>query len=352
MINNNREIENAWSSLQYLYDELRTKKFKSIDISNIETLDNLYALVLSTWCASIAKEGLYKEYIEHENEELSSPRGQINIQETILRQTMIRGTIVCSYDELSEDNYMNHILKGTLQYFLYNNRIDKEVKDNIQKCMQLFNGVSYTDINYVHWKDIRFNNNTIRYKHLLDLCKTVVNEHKLEKVVGLDDSRRLYILFKKQILKYYKTKYGDEDTVAIFEQPYTLDSESPFELRLQRSQRMVVIKTDEQALVILVRLQDEQMIEDSTLQKQRLYELIKYLRTYKKQYKLKTSGALIYVNTDKKRINLEPINVNNVNDFMVAEQTVDLHDQWRFIANKLDDIYKYFIERSKNKGHR
>ena len=70
MINNNRTIENAWSMLQYLYDELRTKRFKNIDISNIDTLDNLYALVISMWAASLAKEGLYKEYVTHEDEEM------------------------------------------------------------------------------------------------------------------------------------------------------------------------------------------------------------------------------------------------------------------------------------------
>ena len=65
MINNNRSIENAWSMLQYLYDELRTKRFNAMDINKAASLDNLYALVISTWCASLAKEGLYKEYVEH-----------------------------------------------------------------------------------------------------------------------------------------------------------------------------------------------------------------------------------------------------------------------------------------------
>jgi hypothetical protein len=34
---------------------------------------------------------------------------------------------------------------------------------------------------------------------------------------------------------------------------------------------------------------------------------------------------------------------------MVGETTIDIFDQWRFIANKLDDVYKYFVERDKNR---
>lgn len=350
MINNNRSIENAWSMLKYLYDELRTKRFRAMDISKIETLDNLYALIISTWCASLAKEGLYKEYVTHEDEEMSSPQGQINIQESIARQTQSRGTLICSYDELSEDIYLNHVLKGTLQYLLWDSSIDKSVKTEIQKTMQLFNGVGFVDINFIHWKDIKFNNSNIRYKHLIEICKTLLAERKLEKTVGLDDNRRLYILFKKQLLKYFKIKYGEEDAVDIFEQPYTLDSEPLFETQINREQRMVAIRTETHALIVMIRLQDEQSLEDSTLGRKRLHELVKYLREYKKLFKLKTSGVIVYVNIDKNKLNLQPITVNNVNDYMVGETVVDIHDQWRFITNKIDDAYKYFIQRNKNKN--
>lgn len=351
MINNNRTIENAYNMLKYLYDELRSKRFKTLDISNIKTIDNLYGLVIARWCASLAKEGLYKEYITRENEELPSPIGQINIQESINKQTRLHGMLICSYDELSEDIYINHVLKGTLQYLLYADNVDKDVKVDIQKTMQLFNGVRYVDIKEVHWKDVKFNNSNMRYKHLLELCQNLVMEHRLEKQLGLDDNRRLYILFKKQLFKYLKIRYGEEDEVNTFEMPYTLESESPFETYLNRAQKMISISTDKKALVILIRIQDEQMKRDTTLQRQRLYELVKYLREYKKNNKIKTAGCIMYINTDKNKLNLDPISINMINDFMIGETIIDIHDQWRFIANKIDDAYKYFIAKEKNKKH-
>ena len=347
---NNRNIENAWEMLKYLYHELRTKKFNAMDISKCKTLDDLYALVIATWCTALAKEGLYKEYVTIEDEELTSPRGQINIQETIARQSMKRGTIVCSYDELSEDIYLNHVLKGTLQYFLYNNSIDKLVRLEIQKSMQLFNGVGYIDIKYVKWKDVKYNNSTIRYKHLLEMCKTYIDEHNIMRTIDYSDDDRLYVLFKKQIIKYLNIKYGETDTVEIFEMPFTLDNETKFDRDIFKNQKMVAIRTDTQALVFMIRLQDDLMLKEPRLSRIRIEEFVTYLREYKSNHKVKVAGAIVYINTDKSKLNLQPITVNNISDYMVGETTVDIHDQWRFIENKINDAYKFFIEREKNKG--
>ena len=339
---NNRNVENAWEMLKYLYHELRTKKFKAMDISKCKTLDDLYALVIATWCTALAKEGLYKEYITIEDEELTSPRGQINIQETIARQSMKRGVIVCSYDELSEDIYLNHVLKGTLQYFLYDNSIDKLVKLEIQKSMQLFNGVGYIDIKY--------NNSTIRYKHLLEICKTYLDEHNIIKNGNYSDDDRLYVLFKRQLTKYLNTKYGEVDKVEVFEMPFTMENEPQFEKTIFKQQRMIAIKTDTQALVFMIRLQDEIMIKEPKLPRLRLEEFVGYLREYKKNNKIKVAGTIVYVNTVEGKLNLQPITVNNIQDYMVGETTVDIHDQWRFIENKITDAYKFFIEREKNRN--
>ena len=347
---NDRNVENAWEMLKYLYHELRTKRFNAMDISKCSNLDDLYALVISTWCTALAKEGLYKEYVTVEDEELTSPRGQINIQETITRQSMKRGTIVCSYDELSEDVYLNHVLKGTLQYFLYNKSINKLVRLEIQKSMQLFNGVGCVDIKYVKWKDVKYNNSTIRYKHLLEMCKTYLDEHNLIRTDNYSDNDRLYVLFKRQITKYLNIKYGDEDIVEVFEMPFTLDNEPKFDKHMFKQQKMIAVRTEKEALVVMIRLQDDILMKEPKLPRMRIDEFVTYLREYKKNNKVKVSGIIIYVNTNPCKLNLQPITVNNVGDYMIGEVTVDIHDQWRFIENKIHDAYKFFIEREKNRN--
>lgn len=345
-------INNYWNMLRYMYRELDSRRFSAINIDVCNTIDDLCALVLCTWCAVLAKDGLYKEYIEMPEEELNSPRGQINVTETIIRQSLKRGAIVCNFDELSEDIYLNRVLKGTLQFFLYEPNINNNVKNEIRKVMQLYNGVSYTDIKYIKWKEMKFNNNTIRYRHPIDLCKTYVDEHKLLQSGCYDDDKRLYVLFKKQLLRYIDKKYGEDRTVEIFEMPYTLDSENAFEKKIFNNQRMVAIRNTEQALVYMIRLQDERMYADTKLPRARMEELVRYLREYQNEYKVKASGAIIYVNTDGTKLNLQPLTTNSIDNYLVGETIVDIHDQWRFTENKINDVFNFFMMRQENKRGR
>ena len=350
MLKNRRTIENTWEMLKCLYSELRTKKFSSLDISQIDNIDDLYALVIVRWCTALAKEGLYKEYVTIENEELSSPKGQINLQQSIVMQTMSRGTLICSYDELSEDIYLNHILKGTLQYILFDNKISDLVKLEAKKVMQLYNGVKYIDITRVHWKSIKYNNSNIRYKHLLQMCKTYVYERDMVKKGLLDDKKRLYILFKKQLYKWLKYNCIDEyDILEYFEMPFTLDTEQVFEKKEFKNQKMIAIRTEDTALVICIRLQDELVLEDNRLVRRQSEELVRYLREYAVEHKIKPSGCIMYVNVNKNKLNIQPITVNAIGDYLVGETVVDIHDQYKFISNKIQDCYKYFITRTKSK---
>lgn len=349
MINNSRAVENAYSMMKYLYSELANRRFKNMDITICQNLDDLYALIISTWSASLAKEGLYKEYVTIEGEEMTSPKGQVDLQESIIRQSQTRGSLVCNYDELSDNIYINKVLKGTMQYLLYQPEISDEVKLNIQKSLIAFNGVERTDIELMNWKNVSFNNNNMRYKHLIEVCKTYFNEKSLAKTVGLDDGIRLYILFKKQIEKFLGQRYGGLLDVTTFEMPFTLENEPPFELYINKVQRMTVLSSDDRSLIYLIRLQDELAMNDNKIRRKRLDEMVGYMREYMARTGTKASGVIVYVNTDRNKLNFEPMTVNIVENFPIGETIVDIFDQWRFIENKLNDPYKYFIERF-NKG--
>lgn len=342
------DVVNYYSMLKYLYPEIGNK---TIDIEMCDTIDDVYALVLCKWCGTLAKQGLYKEYVTIENEELTSPRGQINFQETIARQTIKTGKIVCSYDELSENIYLNKIIKGTLQYFSHEETINDNIKTEIMKAMQMFNAVDYTDIKTIAWKNIRYNNSTIRYKHPIELCKTYIDEHKEIKKGNYTDSERLYILFKRQMLKFIKQKFSENRTVEVFDRPYTLDTEPEFEVKLFKRQMLIAISNDTHSLLYMIRLQDEKALrnEDNILLK-RSHEFVKYMREFKVDHGTVVNGTMIYVNIDNRKLNLQPMNINVYDDYAIGELTVDIYDQWRFIENKLEEPIKFFIQRSERKA--
>lgn len=343
----NIDVENTWQMLRYLYDELRTKRFNNFDISELQNVNELYAAIISRWCESIAREGLYKEYVVIEDEELTSPKGQINIQASISMNTRSRGTLICSYDELSGDIYLNHILKGALLDIVADKSVSSEIKLEAQKTLMLYNGVSFVDINSVKWKTIKFNNDTMRYKNIIDIIHNLTFEKKALANGTLSENDRAYQLFKRQLYKWVKVNFGAEDTVEVFKMPFDPELEPDFELKINKVNKIIVIKTKEKALLLSVKLQTKEMQKDSTLSKRHMEDLVLGLREYAKDNKVKVSGCIIYVNTDKNQINLQPILMNIVNDYPVGIQVVDIHDRWDYIANKINDCYKLFIERSK-----
>lgn len=343
----NIDVENTWQMLRYLYDELRTKRFNNFDITHLKNVDELYASVISRWCESIAREGLYKEYIVIEDEELSSPKGQLNIQASISMNTRSRGTLICSYDELSGDIYLNHILKGALLNIISDTNISKEVKLEAQKTLMLFNGVSFVDINSVKWKTVKFNNDTMRYKNIIDIIHNLTFEKKALANGTLNEDSRIYQLFKRQLFKWIKLNYGKEDIVEIFKMPFDPEIEPPFELKINKVNKLIAIRTEEKALLISVKLQTKEVLNDSTLGRKHMEDLVFGIRDYAKDNRVKVSACIIYVNTDKTKINLQPIMMNVINDYSVGIQVVDIHDRWNYVVNKINDCYKLFIARSK-----
>lgn len=345
-------VENGWEILKNLYHELRQKKFQSFTIDNIHNLDTLYASIVAKWCQQLVKEGLYKGYVQREEVEMSQPQGQIDVQKTIQQQTLIRGTLVCNYDELSEDVYMNHVLKGTLSYFEALQTVQEEIKKEIKKVKIAFSTFDEIDIQRIKWKQIKYNNNTVRYKNLINLCKWVYDEKQASKTIGLDDTHRIYNLFKKSIAQILYKLYaqGQGDAVEQLVTSYTIDSEPEFETMFLKNQLMGVVYIKSIALIYLVKLQGvDYYNRDFQIQRKKLDELYKAMKKYEDKHKKETVGVLVQANIKPGDYNVDELSTSMVDGHYIGEITIDLWDKWRFIETRLNSPYNFFIQRNKEK---
>lgn len=346
-------VENSWGILSAMYQELRQRKFNNFDISKISNIDSLYAAIVARWCLALQKEGLYKGYVEHVDEEMQSPQGQINVQKTIADQTMIRGQLVCTYDELSDDVYMNHLLKGTLQYFLQMPDIQESVKTEVKKALVPFSDFGYVDITRLKWKQIRFNNNTIRYKNLIDMCKWVFHEKRFGDSVGLTDTFRVYNLYKKGLFGIVQQLYNDVDTVTYFEMPYTYENEPDFETKFFKHQPMAVVSMKGLQLIYMIRLQNiEYYDKDFHIPRLKTEELVQALKKYEEIFKVEAVGVVLQINLNNGDYNVENMSLSMLEDHMVGDLTIDLWDKWKFIQQRMGQPYDYFIMRKKERMKR
>ena len=117
------------------------------------------------------KRGLGREYIDT-TESLSSVRGRIDIPESIKTRSLLKRQLVCSYDDFSENSYMNRIIKTTMQLLLHAD-IAKVRKKELRKLLVYFGNVDLLDVHTINWK-IQYNRNNQTYRMLISVCYLVI----------------------------------------------------------------------------------------------------------------------------------------------------------------------------------
>ena len=103
-------IKNIYYMLSYAFCVLKQTNFDKIKSEEFTNVEDLFACILYRCASQQLKQGLYREYIEID-ENITTLRGKINISETIKNKIKHKQLISCSHDEYSENNLFNQIIK-------------------------------------------------------------------------------------------------------------------------------------------------------------------------------------------------------------------------------------------------
>ena len=127
------KIQNIYYMLSYAFKELNKLDSKKFDDESFENHADLCAEILLNAVNRIIKTGFKRDYKEV-SEFMKSPRGKMELQETINRLSFFRPEIYCTHDVFSENIFINRLLKSTLRYLLKQN-IKDERKLRITKVL-------------------------------------------------------------------------------------------------------------------------------------------------------------------------------------------------------------------------
>lgn len=133
-------IKNIYYMLTYAFQSLRQSNYDSMTTEDFENIHDMFAAILGKGVANQLKQGLYKEYTL-QLEELSVLRGKLNLQGTIKNRIQHRRRLACEYDELSEDNLLNRILKTTMMILVRQETVKQDRKALLKKNLILFENV-------------------------------------------------------------------------------------------------------------------------------------------------------------------------------------------------------------------
>ena len=103
--------------LSYAFQVLKQTNFEEVASEEFENIQDLLAAILAKGVAQQLKQGLYREYVQN-YENLPMLRGKLDLTGTMRNKQQNKRLLACDFDDLSENNIFNIILKTTATVLL------------------------------------------------------------------------------------------------------------------------------------------------------------------------------------------------------------------------------------------
>ncbi|MBR1620182.1 5-methylcytosine-specific restriction endonuclease system specificity protein McrC [bacterium] len=341
-------IQNIYYMLTYAFQVLKQKNYEKISGEKFDNIENLFASILSTGLAQQLKQGLYREYVAI-NDDLNTVRGKINLYETIKNKVKHKNMMNCDFDEYSENNIYNQIIKTTAYYLIANGNVDDTYKKKLKKIMLYFNTVDVIDKTTIQWKHIHFNKSNKNYNMLISICYFVLhdlllsNESGNKKILQFTEEH-MPRLYEKFVLEYYKKHYKGLLHVNSSQIDWNLAVDDNPEYLPKMQSDISIWDNNGNTLIIDTKYYTHTMtssqFDKKTLHSHNLYQIFTYVKNKDVSNSGKVSGMLLYAKTNE---DIVPDEKFVMGGNRIQVKTLDLNQDFQKIKEQLNDIiYNFF----------
>lgn len=336
-------IKNIYYMLSYAFTTLNQGGYEDVATEEFENMHNLFAAILAKGIGRQLKQGLYREYLNRKDDTVIV-RGKIDMPGIVRNRIARKRVLTCEYDELSENNLLNQILKTTVVLLLRHARVDQEYKNDLKKEMLFFSNVDTVDPASIRWSAIRFRRDNSTYRMLISLCQLILEgmllttdsgEYKLATFV---DEQRMSRLYEKFILEYY-AKECPQVIATASQIPWALDDGIGTMLPVMQSD--IMLTRGNEVLIIDAKYYThttQTQYDVHTLHSNNLYQIFTYVKNKDAELGEEphtVSGMLLYARTDEAT---QPDNVYQMSGNQISVKTLDLNREFSEIASQLNAI--------------
>ena len=204
-------IKNIYYMLSYAFQVLKQSNYENIASEEFEMVQDLFAVILAKGVAKQLKQGLYREYvIQHEN--LAVMRGKLDMPETIRNRIQRKQKLACEFDELSENNLLNQIIKTTIYYLIKDKEVSNGHKSDLNKILLFFDNIEILDPSSIEWGRLQYHRNNKNYEMLMNICYFVLDgmlqtTEKGDYRMATFSDEHMARLYEKFILEYYRRNH-------------------------------------------------------------------------------------------------------------------------------------------------
>ena len=346
--------------LSYAFRVLQEQGYKSVETEEFENAVELCAAILIRGVTLQLKRGLGRAYIP-QTDALSSPKGKIDISESIKRQTMLKKRLICSYDEFSVNHKMNQILRATMELLL-RSRLSAVRKKELRKLLVYFGEVDTVDLYSVNWK-MSFHRNNQSYQMMMSICYLIFKGllqtscDGSTRLMDFLDDQTMNALYENFLFEYFKQEHKEIEVSAPVLQWQLDDGMNDLlprmetDVVLSRGSTIVILdaKHYSQALQLQYgkyKNKSGNLYQIFTYVKNKQYELMmknqERLAEGKEPISYNVSGILLYAMTDEE---IHPNQDYKMSGNQISVKSLDLNCDFSEIRRQLDAIVeRYFGE--------
>lgn len=333
-------IHNIYYMLAYAFRELRQNNYEEIAAEDFDNILQLFAEILAKGIACQLKQGIYRSYITRQDS-LPTLRGKLDIGQTIQNKLSRRQQIACEFDELSEDNLYNQIIKSTALILVREETVKKEQKKKLKDLMLFFSNVSTIDLDNVKWSMLRFDRNNKSYRMLLYICYFISESILMTTECGKYKMKtftdeHLCRLFEKFVLEYYKVSHPEYEAQAA-QIGWNIDAAISTTHILPIMQTDIMLTINKRTLIIDTKYYSHSMqvqYDKPKIHSQNLFQIHTYVMNKDEGHKGKVDGMLLYAKTDE---DITPDGQMKTNDGnTIFFRTLDLNVPFEDIKKQLE----------------
>jgi 5-methylcytosine-specific restriction enzyme subunit McrC len=339
-------IRNIYYMLSYAFQELRNNNYENIAKEDFERIFDLFAEILFKGVSMQLKQGLCKEYIE-KHESLPTLKGHIDINNTIRNKIQRKNILACDYDELSENNRLNQIIKSTILKLVRHRDVDKKRKAQLFKLLPFFCEINEINLGDIKWNMLRFQRNNQSYKMLMNICYFINSEILMTTEQGNyrmltfsdDNMNKLYERF---VLEYYKQEHK-EIKVNADKIDWNITQENSMIDFLPAMQSDITLRKGEKTLIIDTKYYSrmtQQHFDKAKIHSVNMYQIFSYVKNEDVNNTGNVSGLLLYAKTNEEIVPNLSTEIGG-NKFYV--QTLDLKQDFEKIKKQLDSICNNYL---------
>ena len=338
-------IANVYYMLAYAFEFVGDDSRMEAEAEEFSNQQDMIAALLESGISRLLKQGLYKEYLPR-TENLPALRGKIDMRGTFSNAIAQRKTISCEFDELTEDNAFNQVLKTTARLLIASKEVQGKTRDRLKKEMLYFSDVGELDPCSIRWDLLRFGRSNIGYRFFVSLCQLVVEgmlmrdsmgNETLAPEISEDQMHRVYELF---LLRYFQKEYPCLKPAAP-QIPWAVDDGYTTMLPTMKSD--ITLRSDRRALIIDAKyygdtLQRQARYDSASIHSGNLYQIFTYTKNMAATHPdEEVSGMLLYARTEAAlqpddRFLMEG-NAIYVRTLDLSGEFCDIEAQLRAIAN-------------------